>query len=66
MNKPTIASVVKEVKRKKPINVSQMKRHIDSQYPELGITEKALNEYLYSENYDNTLYGSCERIERIV
>ena len=64
MNKPTIASVVKEVTKNKPINVRRMAQDINRQYPDLCITEKKLNEFLYNEYYDNTLYGSCERFER--
>lgn len=47
----TIASVVKEVKQQKPVNIRQMKQLIDVKYPDNNISEKELNNYLYSEYY---------------
>ena len=58
MNKPTIASVVKEVAKNKPVNISQMKRDIDSKYPDNDISMKQLNNFLYGEYYDED-YERC-------
>lgn len=62
MDKPTIASVVKEVAKNKPVNISQMKKDIDSKYPELGITKKELNNFIYGEYYDED-YERCLNIK---
>ena len=49
--KLTIASVVKEVKQQKPVNVRQMKQLIDVKHPDNNFSEKDLKGYLYGEYY---------------
>lgn len=66
MSKPTIASVVQEVSKNKPVSIKRMVQDINNQYPELGVSEKCINQFLYNEAYNNTLYGSCERFEKVL
>jgi hypothetical protein len=62
MTKPTIASVVKKVAKRKPVNVDKMVQDINKQYPELGMTKKELNNFLYSEYYGED-YERCVNIK---
>ena len=65
MKKPTIASVIKEVKLHHPKSIRQMSVKANELYPDLGISEKSINEYLYGESY--VVSGvSCESIVKVV
>jgi len=65
MSKITVGDVVKKAVKNKPVSVKQVKKYADKEHPELGIREKDINEFLYSEYYDDIPYGSIERFERI-
>ena len=66
MNKSTIQSVIQAATKNKAISVNQIKKFADNKYSELGISKKALNQYLYSEYYsEDKLYSSCEAINKI-
>ena len=62
MTRPTIASVVKEVAKRKPVNVDKMVQDINKQYPELSITKKELNNFFYGEYYDED-YERCINVK---
>jgi len=58
-----IKSSIKVVKGNKIVSSKQMVSSINKTCPELNLTEKQLNEYLYNESYsDNKLYSSCESL----
>jgi len=62
MKKPTIAAVVKEVSKNKPVSVNKMTQDINSKYPELAVTRKDLNNFLYGEYWDED-YERCVNIK---
>lgn len=66
IKKTTIKSVVQAATKAKSVSVNGIKKFADTNYPEVGINIKDINNYLYGEYYDNTLFGSCERFERII
>lgn len=63
----TVQQVIQEAVKKKPVSVKQIKSFADVNYREVGISKKAINQFLYNEHYDDTkLYTSCETFEKLV
>lgn len=63
----TVKEIVQQALKNKPVNVRQIKSFADANYKEIGISEKAINNYLYGEYYDSgKLYTSCESFEKLV
>jgi len=65
MKKITVADIVKEATKEKPLNVRHIHSFASKNYPEAKIRIKDINSYLYSEYYDNIPYGSVERFEKL-
>lgn len=65
MGKITVAEVVQAATKRKSVSVGQIHKFAERRYPLEDIKIKDINNYLYGEYYDNSLYGSVEKIERI-
>lgn len=68
MTKITVQQVIQEAVKKKPVSVRQIKSFADANYKEVGVSKKAINQFLYNEYYDSEakLYSSCETFEKLV
>ena len=64
----TVKEIVQQSLKNKPVNVRQIKTFADENYKEVGISKKAINNYLYGEYYDceAKLYSSCETFEKLI
>jgi hypothetical protein len=67
MSNITVKEIVQQALKNKPVNVRQIKSFADENYKHVGISKKAINQFLYNEHYDDTkLYTSCESFEKLV
>jgi hypothetical protein len=68
MNNITVQEIVQQSLKNKPVNVRQVKSFADENYKEVGISVKAINQFLYNESYncEAKLYSSCETFEKLI
>lgn len=67
MSNITVKEIVQQAIKNKSVSVRQVKSFADANYKEVGISEKAINNYLYGEHYDSgKLYTSCESFEKLI
>lgn len=64
----TVKEIVQQALKDKPVSVRQIKSFADANYKEVGVSKKAINQFLYNEYYDSEakLYSSCETFEKLV
>jgi len=68
MSNITVQEIVQQSLKNKPVSVRQVKSFADENYKEVGISKKAINQFLYNEHYDSEskLYNSCETFEKLI
>ena len=61
---PTVKEIVSEAIKQKAVSVRQVTQHAKRVYPEMKITDKDVNDYLYCEAYGDD-FERCQRINNI-
>lgn len=60
-----IQELIQQALKNKPVSVRQISKFAKETYGGITISEKAINEYLYGEAYEDCrMYSSCESFER--